>query len=59
MLKELAEISRRMRKFIRARELAATHTLEKMRRGQMLEQRATSIREISFDKIETIAEMHT
>ena len=37
ILKELVDISGRVRKFIRARELAASHKLEQMRRVQMLE----------------------
>ena len=48
----------RVRKLIRERELAATHTLEQMGRVQMLERRATWKREGGFDRIETIAEMH-
>ena len=58
MLKELAEISGRVRKLIWAKELALSHKPEQIRRVQMLEQRAAWIREIGFDRIETIAEMH-
>ena len=58
MLKELAEISGRVRKLIRARELAASHKLEQMRRVQVLEQRATWMRKTDFDRIETIAETY-
>ena len=58
MLKELAEISGCVRKPFQARELAASHKLEQMRRVQVLEQRAIWTRKTDFDRIETIAETY-
>ena len=58
MLVELAIICGRVRKFIRVREFAATHTLEQMRRVRMLEKQSAWKREGSFDRIETIAEIY-
>ena len=48
-----------VRRLIRVRELAATYTLEKMRRLQMFKKQAAWKREGGFDRIETIGEMHT
>ena len=48
----------RVHRLIRGRELAATHTLEKIRRARMLEKQAAWKGESGFGRIETISEMH-
>ena len=58
VLVDLAITRGRVRKLIRVRELAATHTLEKMRRMRILEKQAAWKRGGGFDRIETTAEMH-
>ena len=58
ILKELVEISGRAPKLVLVRELATSDKLEQMQRVQMLEWQTTWMREIGFDRIETIAEMH-
>ena len=48
----------RVCKRIRIRELAASHVIERLQSLRMLKQRATWMRENSFDRIDVIAEMH-
>ena len=49
---ELAITGRRLRKVIRAKELAASHKLEKIRRARMLEKKTVWKRKGGFDRIE-------
>ena len=58
MLVDLTITRARVRKFIRVRELAATHMLETMRRMRMLETQAAWKREGGSDKIKARADMH-
>ena len=57
MIADLAIIRGRVRKLIRARELATSYELDQMQSVGMLEQRATKMRENGFDRIEVVAEM--
>ena len=54
MAEDLAIIRERVRKFIRARELATLHKLEQMQIVRMLEHRATWMKENDFGKTEVI-----
>ena len=58
MVPELAITGRRLSKLIRARELAASHKLEKIRRVRMLGKKPVWKRKGGFDRIEIIAEIH-
>ena len=49
--------SRRLREYIRIRELTATHRLGQMSRLRMLEEQKVWKQEVGFDRIETAAEM--
>ena len=57
MIAEVEATNRRLRECIRARELAATHRLERMRRLWMLEEQTAWKRETGFDQIEITAKM--
>ena len=58
LIVDLAIIRGRVRKLVRVRELAATHTLEQMQRVRMPEKQVACKRDDGFDRIETIVEMH-
>ena len=58
MLIATAKIRVHVRKHFQVRELAATHTLEQMRRVRMLEKQVAWEREGGFDRIDTITEIH-
>ena len=58
MTREIEETCWRVRECIRARELAATHRLEQMRRLRMHEEQKTWKREVGFDRIEITAEIN-
>ena len=58
MLVDLTITRGRVRKFVRVRELAATHTLETTRRVRMLETQAAWKREGGSDRTMTRADMH-
>ena len=57
MIEEVKATSWRLREYIRARELTATHRLGRMRRLRMLEEQNGWNREAGFDRIEITAEM--
>ena len=57
MIAEAEVTSRHLREYIRARELAATHRLERMQRLRMLEEQEAWKREAGFNRIEITAEM--
>ena len=57
MIRDLKATCWRLRECTRARELAATHRLERMRRLRMLEEQKAWKTEAGFDRIEIIAEM--
>ena len=59
MVAEVEATSQCLRKYIRVRELSATHSLERMRRLRMLVEQEACKREASFDRIGIIAEMDT
>ena len=58
MIAAWAAISWNLRERIQVRELASMHRLERIRRLRMLEEQKAWKREVGFDPIEIIAEMH-
>ena len=57
LMREIEATCWRLRQFVRVRELAATHRLERMRYLRMLKEQKAWKREADFDRIEIIAEM--